>query len=242
MHTGLKRQIIRLAEDSPSQEVCGFIYAGLDTTAVFPCRNVALDPANRFEISSDDHLACLQLGDIIGVYHSHVTGPAEFSEGQVWTDKEVSEEAALPFYLYHLPSQSWKQHLPASYTVPLEGRRFLWGFEDCYETARHYFRQTLSIHLRDYDRDETFGPTKSDAIRENLHHEGFVQLNPSTTKIKLHDALLFDVSPRCPQHLGIFVSPQRMLHHPRKSLSHIDLIDGRWTSKLVSVLRHQTLC
>lgn len=245
MHTRVKQTIIDLARATPEVEVCGLIYADDKGPRVYPCANVAADPAAAFELSQDDHLACLKLGDVIGVYHSHPHGPAHFYQGAAadptqWTDIDIAEEAAIPFYLYDLQSGTWAEHIPASYTVQMEGRRFIWGFDDCYGTARHWYRQKLGLNLRDYDRDETFSETDSTAIMDNFAHEGFVRMDPATTAIKLHDALLFDLTTRCPQHLAIFTAPQRMLHHPLNSLSHIDLIDGRWVSHLKHVLRHET--
>ncbi len=238
MRTALKQQIIALAIASPTQEICGLIYATEFTTEIHTCPNVAADPANEFEIDQNDWFACLKLGKPIAVYHSHPVGPAAFSPA----DLAAADEYDLPLYLYDLASQIWLEYLPCGYSVPLEGRRFTWGFDDCYGTCRHYYRQKLPspLYLRDYDRDTDFDITNSNAIVENLGNEGFVQLAP-TTSIQLHDALLFNLNRRAPQHLTIFVGNQCMLHHPLNALSKIDLLDGRWIEKLESVLRHETL-
>jgi len=237
MHTGLKKQIIELAKATPTVEVCGLIYANDSGPGLFPCVNIAEDPTTNFEIAADDHLSCLKQGDVIACYHSHPNGPAVFSE----SDLETAEEACLPFYMYDVASQSWVEHLPDSYRVSYQGRRFIWGFEDCYSTCRHWYRQELGLNLGDYDRDKTFDTTDSSAILDNFEKEGFVRFEVGQTEIRLHDGLLFDLKKRCPQHLAVFVSPQRMLHHPLNALSHIDLIDGRWVSHLKCILRHKSL-
>jgi proteasome lid subunit RPN8/RPN11 len=235
MHTRLKQSIIEWAKVS-NEEICGFLYATTTEVKAYPCVNISPDPKNEFKIAVDDHLACIKLGTVMGVYHSHPTGPAGFSE----EDLSISEEASLPFYLYDVASGTWSEYLPSSYSVKLEGRPFYWGFDDCYGAIRHYYRETLRLYLKDYDRDETFGPSKSMAILDHFVDEGFVSI-PVTEKIRPHDALLFDISKNCPQHLSVFVGNQRMFHHPLNMLSKIELLDGRYLSHLSHILRHKTL-
>jgi proteasome lid subunit RPN8/RPN11 len=235
MHTKIKQSIIELAKIS-TEEICGFIYATHNEVKIYPCTNIAADRTTNFEISKGEYLDCIRLGVVIAVYHSHPNGPASFSE---W-DLAVSKEAALPFYMYDVPSGEWFEYLPPTYSVKLEGRPFYWGFDDCYGTVRHYYRETLGLYLRDYDRDDNFGPSKSMAIMDHFADEGFVCF-PPTEIVKPHDALLFDISKHCPQHLSVFVGNQRMFHHPLNALSHIDFLDGRYLSRLAHVLRHKTL-
>lgn len=234
MHTKLKAAIIAQAVAS-REEVCGFIYATLDTTALYPCTNIAANPVEEFEISRDDHLACIKLGTPIAVYHSHPTGPAVFSA----QDLSTANRACLPFYLYDVESGSWSEYLPPDYKVKLEGRPFYWGFDDCYGAARHWYREKCGLYLRDYDRDETFGPTRSMAIMDHFEEEGFARLPPNAA-IQTNDAMLFDISPRCPQHIAIFTGNQRMFHHPLNVLSRMDQISGGYIDRLSCILRHKT--
>lgn len=235
MNTKLKASIIAEAVASPI-EVCGFLYATLDSVKAYSCRNIAADPVTEFEISTDDQLACIKLGVIVGVYHSHPNGPAGFSEG----DMAIAGNAALPFYLYDVVSGTWSEYLPPSYHVKLEQRPFYWGFDDCYGAARHYYREVFGLYLRDYDRDDTFGPTRSMAIMDHFEEEGFIRLPPDAPP-RPHDAMLFDISPRCPQHIGIFVGNQRIFHHPLNTLSKYEPLSGGYLSRLSHILRHKTV-
>lgn len=234
MNTSLKRSIVELARAS-TQEVCGFLYATQDTVKHYPCRNVDEDPITSFTITKEDQLACIKLGVIVGVYHSHPNGPAGFSEGDIF----IANEAALPFYLYDVVTGTWSEYLPPTYHVKLEGRPFYWGFDDCYGAARHYYRETLGLHLGDYDRDSDYGTSNSMTIMERFEHEGFILLPPDTTP-QPHDAMIFSIG-RYPQHLAVFTGNQRMFHHPLNALSRIDLLDGRYLERLSHVLRHKTL-
>ena len=89
----------RLAAEGLPEEVCGLLL-GLEgqVTAVRPARNVADDPARRFEIDPAmllaTHREARGLGlKVIGHYHSHPNGRAEPSRrdaaralenGQIW--------------------------------------------------------------------------------------------------------------------------------------------------------------
>jgi len=75
-------QILAAAEASPHAEICGLLFGDGDTiTGALPCRNVAADPARRFEIDPAAlvaaHRAARHGGPrIVGHYHSHPSGVA----------------------------------------------------------------------------------------------------------------------------------------------------------------------
>lgn len=78
----LVRQILAEAAACPQVEICGLLFGAGDTiTRAQPCRNVAADPAHRFEIDPAAlvaaHRAARNGGErIVGHYHSHPTGVA----------------------------------------------------------------------------------------------------------------------------------------------------------------------
>jgi len=75
-------QIVTAAELSPDREVCGLLFGTADRIdRVEPCRNVAADPARRFEIDPAALLAAHRRARnggpaVIGHYHSHPSGSA----------------------------------------------------------------------------------------------------------------------------------------------------------------------
>lgn len=82
----LLARLLSEASTSPDREVCGLLFgvAGRKVTAVQPCRNVAEDPASRFEIDPADliaaHKAQRRGGPrLIGCYHSHPNGAGGLS-------------------------------------------------------------------------------------------------------------------------------------------------------------------
>jgi proteasome lid subunit RPN8/RPN11 len=84
---------------NPYVEVCGLLLGQADgITTIQPCRNVAAEPATRFEIDPVALLAAHRSARtggpaLIGCYHSHPTGRAEPSprdaadaapDGSIW--------------------------------------------------------------------------------------------------------------------------------------------------------------
>jgi len=87
------------AAADPAREICGLLFgSGSHVTAVQQARNVADEPARRFEIDPAALFAAIRAKraggpTLIGYYHSHPTGPAEPSatdrassagDGKLW--------------------------------------------------------------------------------------------------------------------------------------------------------------
>ncbi len=235
MNTHVKRDIISHAATMPSEEVCGFIYQAEDGVHTYPCANVSADSrAESFEISPDDYIAVEGLGRVCGLYHG---GTTHTNEGFSEEDLAVAREWCLPSYLLSA-SGKWASYVPETYRVNPIGLVWTWGLWDCYETIRLHYRQTRGVYMTDYDRDETFADSTESLIVKHIADEGFTYVDKSAPILK-DDVLLFR-TPGCayPQHLGVVVGPNLMLHHPRNQLSHTDPIDGSWLRRLVGVLRY----
>lgn len=81
---GLLPALAAEAEAAPGREVCGFVLAEGGRCRLDPARNVAVDPARRFEIAPRDLFALhrrLREGGLVlcAVYHSHPEGGAGLS-------------------------------------------------------------------------------------------------------------------------------------------------------------------
>ncbi len=214
MHTAVRAAIIAQASATPMVEVCGLIYYTLDSVHAYPCANVALDPVNDFEVAANDYVAAAVLGKVCGIYHSHPTGPAAFSDA----DLETARDMCLPMYLWSVEDSKMGEYIPPTYVVPLEGRQWIWGMADCYETIRIYYRQCHDLYMGDYVRDDSWSGS---TIVDHIADEGFEYVQ-GNSPIKVGDALLFNTVTAYPQHLAVFLGAGRMLHHPLYQLSRSD--------------------
>lgn len=233
MNTRIKKEIEELAKANSNEEVCGFIYADISgNPLIYKCKNIAEDKTKEFLIDHDDYLAVYSLSNqlILGVYHSH---PA--SSGFSEADLESAEESCLPFYLYDIQADKWHEYIPSTYDSPTDCLRFVMGFQDCYGLVRNFFRKNYNCYLSDYDRDESFCHEEQCVIMNSFEKEGFYKVD--LNDIQIGDLILFKSDKALPQHFGILVEPQIMLHHPRNGLSRKESITGRWISRIVCVLR-----
>lgn len=234
MYIPNKRDIKKLALETPDEEICGFIYEKDRLLHLYPCKNIALNKHEEFEIDNQDYINAAQLGRIYAVYHSHPQNAlAAFSE----EDLDYSKEWCLPFYLYSVKDDKFLEYIPPTYNITLEGQEFCWGSADCYSLIRNYFRQNFQIYMNDYDRDETFESTPENIIMQNFAKENFHMAN-TTSILHKHDVLVFRSSRAYPQHFAIFMGNSKMLHHPLNALSRMESFNSTWQKRLECVFRY----
>lgn len=95
----LRDDLVAAAAAAPAREICGLLLGdAVRVEALAPCRNVADDPARRFEIDPAALIAAHRVAraggpQVIGHYHSHPSGDAMPSsrdaadatpDGSVW--------------------------------------------------------------------------------------------------------------------------------------------------------------
>ena len=239
MNTKVKQGIIERAIANPQQEICGFIVYGEGFVKDIPCNNtVQQNSAHAFQIDPQDYIRASRIGRVCGVYHSHPTGPAAFSE----RDIEAALALALPSFVVALSPDKdpqWLSYVPPNYFVPSLGRPWAWGEADCLEAVRVYYRQEKGIYLTDYDRDESFRETQSDAILQHIEAEGFTCVGTDVSSAAIGDVFLFNTDGRkFPHHLGVCVEKSRIYHHPFGRLSCVDDINHHWLRYLKGIYRY----
>lgn len=230
MHSRVKRDLIALARAAPTEETCALIYADASGLAAHVCRNVAADRAEEFEIAPADHIAALQKGRLFGVYHS-IPESAAFSPA----DLDNAEELCLPYHVYSVVEDQWLTYVPRTYDPPLERRPFVLGEWDCYGLVRDWYR-TKGHHMGDYDRDESFCHEEQGVIMESFAKEGFALAEGDWAA---GDVLMYRTEKALPQHFGIYLGGNRMLHHPQGGLSCVEQVSDRWLSRLVCRFRRK---
>lgn len=240
MHTLLKRQVIALAEATPTQEICGFFHHihGTANPSLFHCPNVAANPTEEFEISTQDQMTARMSGELLGTYHSHPRSAAFSQE-----DIDYASELNIPSYLYSIPDKQWYEYIPPEYQVDLTARPYSLGFGgDCFGLVRDYFRQTHSIFINDYVRDESFIHEDQGVIMASFEKEGFEIMPKGVVSLQTSDVIMFKTDKALPQHFAVFKGHHNlMLHHPLHSLSREEMLTDRWLKRLVCIFRHKSL-
>ena len=141
------------------QECCGLLVVVKGKERYLPCDNHAFDPAHNFQISPDDYARAEDLGDVVGVVHSHVNSAAIMGDA----DKTVAYATGLPWYVVSVALQSDVPHAgevvrfePAEFVAPLVGRQFSHGVLDCYTLICDYYQREFEIELPYFHRDDNW--------------------------------------------------------------------------------------
>lgn len=233
MNLIVKNKAIELTRQTPNEEVCGLFYTNFNTINFYPCKNISISPTTNFEISLDDFFKVENLGDIVGIFHSHVNETSEFSN----PDKSCAEENVLPIFCYSDFDGKFREFRPKSYKSNLYQRQFIRGQYDCFSVVRDHYWNTFEYLLDDFDRDDDFEKNNDSVVLKNYESQGLF-FPENQTDIKEHDILLYkSMKYVYPHHLEVFVGNSRILKHLKNKLSGKEIIDGNLFSKKFRILR-----
>lgn len=239
----LRGRLAAAAAAAYPAEACGLIVRSSNRCLRFvPCRNVATDASDRFEIHPDDWADCEDSGQIVAVWHTHPDASAHPSVH----DRIGCSRSGLPWLIQAWPDGTILQIQPIQ--QPLVGREFEFGVQDCYTLIQDYFRLELAITLPDFEREDGFWERKPlaeggwapgrELYLEGFEAAGFVQAQGEP---RPHDVILMQVASEVVNHGGIYLGDGVMLHHLYGQLSSRVPYAGVWHRHTRLVVRHRTL-
>ena len=223
-----QKAILNHAQDSAPNECCGFLVSDDMDGLVFyyPCQNVATDPQNYFEISSDDWIEAEKLGEITAIVHSHPNGKPTLS----LADRQMQDLLGLDFWL---ACDNALHYFPK--ILPLVGREFSHNKTDCYTIFKDFY-YLAGLDLPDYYRENEWWEKGQNLYLANMERYGFKRLE-NGENLQIGDVILMQVGANVPNHAGIYIGNQIVLHHSPKRLSKRDLYDGYWLKHTHSIWR-----
>ena len=214
-------------------ESCGLVVVVGRKEQYVPCRNVAADPKNDFEIDGREWAEAEDLGNITMVVHSHPdTGalPTESdrlgceNSGLPWTILAVHADPSTPEVAPAVVNSH--AFAPSGYEAPLRSREFIFGKQDCYTLVQDYYKRELGIVLPDFERKDKFWERGEDLYMENFAKAGFVEI---TQPSEPGDLILMAIRSDIVNHAGIWLAEKdAMLHHPYEHLSERTVYGGYW--------------
>jgi len=216
------------AANQGSREACGLIVNIGGAEWYWPCLNVSETPEVDFRIREEDWIAAELAGEVLAVCHSHPGAAPDPSP----SDLESIEEHGLPWFI--LGAGDALQRIDPS-TPELQGRPFIYGWQDCYSLVRDWFRVVRGVRLLDYPREADFWETGRSPYLEQFESFGFEQVSD----LMPGDALLIKVGQaQVANHAAIYAGEGYILHHQWNRLSSRDLYDGRLQKATTHILRH----
>lgn len=203
------------------EEACGVIVDG----KYLPCRNIADDPVNHFEI--DPVITnTLQAEDRLqGVAHSHpharMPWPSksdmrgQFATEVPWAIASVCYDGENPPAVFDL---FWfGDQLPR---LPLINREFRPNVTDCFELVRDWYLQERGIFIENHPRSHNFWEIKEDPF-EHFERFGFARI--TVRELEIGDAMVCSLGNNgLPNHCAVLVDDGVLLHHKSNRLSCVE--------------------
>lgn len=236
------RQAIREhAANQFPKESCGVVIIVNGKERYYACENIAATPAEHFVMSPQDYARAEDLGEVVGVVHSHPNAAPEPSEA----DRVMCEATGVEWHIVHVRIHDGEEaprgadivsFAPSGYEAPLVGRMFSHGVLDCYSLVRDYYKRELQIDLPDFERrDGWWNVEGNNLYLDNFAACGFV---PATGAIQVGDIILMQIRALVPNHAGVYIGNGQIIHHVMGRMSSRDLYDGYWQENTRLVVRY----
>jgi len=220
-------------------EACGLVVAINNRQHVVICKNVAEDPRSTFRIDPIEYLQSAKVGEVVGVWHTHVDVPPNPSEADV----AGCNSSQLPWYILSVWNESDGLNCtpittlqPQDAEVAYVGRTYLYGVHDCYTLVRDFYQREYDIVLGEYPRVERFWEKGLNFFAEGYSEQGFKLLIDQEPQ--RGDLFIMQVGSDIPNHISIYVGDDKILHHCQGRLSKHDLYGGMWAKHTSHHLRH----
>lgn len=222
------------------RESCGLIVIKGGKETYLPCRNIAATPQEHFILEPEDFANAEELGEIVGVVHSHPNVPAKPSEA----DLVMCEATKLPWHIVHV-SKSDAGNLqateiysfePKGYVAPLVGRVFSHGILDCYAAVKDFYSREYGIELPDFERRDNWWNDGQNLYMDNFEKAGFA---PIKGPIKVGDVIIMQIRAKKPNHAGVYIGNGQIFHHMANRLSSRDVYSGYFQENTRVIVRYK---
>ena len=217
------------------RESCGFVVLVAGAQRYRPCRNLA-DGQAHFVLSPEDYARVEGEGELLAVVHSHPNAAPEPSEA----DRVMMERWGLPGLILNVPVGHWRLWPREGYRPPLVGRTISHGVLDCFTLLQDHCRERLGLKLPDFERPDDWWAKGGNFYLEGFGRTGFVDVTGQT--LREHDVLLMQLRAPVPNHVGVYLGGDVLLHHVMGRLSTRETCVGFWQRITQRVVRHASRC
>lgn len=222
------------------RESCGVIVIHKGKEVYLPCRNIADSATEHFAIDPHDYIAAEEIGEIVGIVHSHPNVPARPSEA----DKVMCEASGLPWYIVNVQrSDAGNLHTsevfrfePTGYKAPLIGRPFHHGVLDCYSLVKDWYAENYGVALPHFERRDNWWNNGQKLYLDNYERAGF---EPIKGAIQFGDVILMQIRSPTPNHAAVYIGDGQIVHHQAGRLSSRDVYAGYFQDCTIKVIRYK---
>lgn len=219
--------------DNGKREACGLLVKAGGVVSYFPCRNDSTNPREQFRLNPYDRLQAEGQGEVIAVVHSH----PDASNNPSPADQIACAKGKVPWVIVSYPDFQHRVIEPKRARVPYKGRQFQHGVVDCYTLIQDYYLHELGIALPDVERDDKWWEKGQNLYLFHLKKAGFVQVEEP----QKYDGVLMAIGSEVPNHSGVYLGDDKILHHMAGRLSGETTFGGTyWQQHLFGFFRHRS--
>ena len=238
----MMKKIKEEAEKNYPQESCGLVLKSGKKSITVACKNISSDPRSNFTICPIDYAKATELGEVVGIWHTHVEIPPRASDA----DKVGCERSGLPWYIVSIRKNGEEFEFegpnriePEAFEMPYLERPYEENVFNCYSIVQDYYKREFGITLSDRPFFLNDGTPAHTTFKSAYSEEGFVRLHDEEPKNG--DVFMMQISANDPNHLGVYVGAGVFLHHQTGRLSRKDIYGGFWKKHTTHHLRHKDM-
>lgn len=235
IYDGVLSEFVATARLAFPAEACGLIYLVRGKPRLMVCANMASNPTQEFEIGPVQFAEAEDMGDVVGVVHSHPEGTGQPSA----FDLHSHRASGLSWWIVGLASAEADpdiQFLPPADELPLIGRPFVHGVTDCYSIVKDYYRMEQNTCLPDYHREDEWWRKGQNLYEENFENAGFVALSDDSEP-QVGDIILMNIGANVSNHAAVYIGGNVILHHLHGRLSCREVYTGFYRDRTRRILR-----
>lgn len=251
--------ILKHAEDDYPNEACGVVVKNGKEEKYVRCINIAKDPTQDFKMCPESFMDAEELGDVIGIVHSHPDGtsnPSPHDLASMSVNREIElkinpESFAIPWHIVSWPEGDYRQITPTVHGSLL-GRNFVHGLWDCWQACSDYYEKYHGIQFERFEREDCWWENKDgpSLYEEFYEGAGFYLVDEPQPG----DMIVMQIGRSYhPNHAGIYLGNTTefegqslfggpfMLHHMYGKKSEIIVYGGQWQQRTRMILRHKEI-
>lgn len=226
--------IVEHAKTEAPRECCGLVISFKGKPQYYPCKNIHPE-YNNFLLDPSDYIAAETKGDVLAVVHSHVQHLAKFSS----FDIASINKGNVPWILYSLQDNKFVEKYPEVTIESFLGREYMYGVQDCFTLVQDWYKAELNMDINYPKSRDPLDPTLGAGLYALFEEHGFVEI--PLKELKYGDGVIMCNASSQPNHAGIYLGENVILHHPAGRLSCRTIFGGMWLKNTWKCVRPKVL-
>ena len=213
-------------------ECCGVV---VGDDIVIRSRNLSASPEDTYVIDPRVMLTAEGLGGVRYIYHSHTTGGPQPSD----VDREACTSFGVPMLIFAVDGKRWHVEQPKARWSSLLASTYT-DKDDCLQLVVDYYWQVHSVLVKVSDRPESY-EFDADPFGPRSAFSGFYETSSPELPGDVVTLCWYRTGGSVPNHLGVMVGDNRMLHRPAGGICCISDLTKAVRRRIATRYRHEAL-